>query len=593
MSQFVLASQDASGSETEIGMPAPVSTAKIAGTSKSRRVRPAASLGALTLVSAGLSACGGDSGTSITATGSAITPKATGGAAAAAAISQADAARFLLQAQFGADDTAIAAVIAQGYSAWLDAQLAAPITETGKTWLDSVNSRAAGARDVYQNGDYMMWRHLMTGDSQVRRRLALALSEQFVISYDRIGYTWPCYMLAGYWDLLNANAFGNFRTLLEEVTLNPLVGAFLNIKGSLKETAAGRQPDENYAREVMQLFTIGLYQLNDDASYKLDISGNRVETYSLTDVSNLARVFTGYDFDYSTDTKVVSGLGLTVWSDNFTRSHMTCTVKNHSMLEANFLGAKVPANTDPAAALKIALDTLFNHTNLPPFFARSMIQRLVTSNPSPAYINRIAQVFKNNGSGVRGDLKAVWKAILTDTEARTQPTADTAGKVREPMIRIAQWGRTFNAGTTTGKWQISDVPSSLQAPFHAPSVFNFFRPGYIPPLTAMADKGMVEPEFQIHNEVSTAAWINYIVPMIQTGIYDVKANYSSLTALSVKDLLAWLNLHLSANQITAATLVVMGNALNTMVATTDAQKLTRVQAAVLLMMTCPEYLIQK
>ncbi|MEM9965208.1 MAG: DUF1800 family protein, partial [Asticcacaulis sp.] len=223
-------------------------------------------------------------------------------------------------------------------------------------------------------------------------------------------------------------------------------------------------------------------------------------------------------------------LGYHAPSTELVRDRMGFTALNHSPEAVDFLGTHIPANTSGAAALKTALDTLFNHPNTGPFFARQMIQRLITSNPSPAYVGRVAAAFANNGSGVRGDLKAVWRAILTDTEARTLNTDPNGGKVREPMVRFVQLVRTFGHTSTNGQYEVYDTSSSDnglgQSPVRSPSVFNFFRPGYVPPNTALATGGQVAPEFQIHNETTTAGYINFLNWFIPWGYNDVRMTYT-------------------------------------------------------------------
>lgn len=495
----------------------------------------------------------------------------------------------------------IASVKALGYDGWLTAQFNAARGETATAWLDGRGHNVSSSAGVTYDptpGDWMAWRMLMTGEDQVRRRLALALSEVFVVSLDSMEGAWPAYLGAGYWDMLNTHVFGNFRTLLEEVTLNPAMGIYLNTRGNLKEDANGRQPDENYAREVMQLFTIGLRELNLDGTEKTDLFGNTSETYTQSDTTNLARVFTGYNVDTSRSTyQTVSWTTMKVPTTEFTRDRMVVTAAKHSTLAAGFLGTAIPAGTDAATALKMALDTLFNHANAAPFFARQMIQRLVTSNPSPAYVKRVAQAFNDNGSGIRGDLKAVWRAILLDTEARTLSTSVTAGKVREPMIRLAQWARTFNVRSESGKWEVYNMTSGNlgQSPLRSPSVFNYFRPGYIPPRTAIAEKGLVAPEFQLHTETSTASYINLMTSAIRDGIKDVKPDYSALIPMAADSgaLTDWLNLRLSANQLSSATLATIRSAIDAMPSASDDNKLNRIRAAILLVMACPEYIVQK
>ncbi len=615
MSELVSAQPDAFGPQLEPSSDASVSgngdTGGVYTPSPTKRAITAASL--VSVLATALSACGGGGGgggTSASGGGffgigaSSSSSSSTSSYDPGTPGSDAEAARFLLQAQFCVNDATIAAVRSQGYVAWLNAQYASAISQTGTAWLDSQGRNVPDANRNFTDpafGDYMAWRMLMTGDDQLRKRCALALSELMVVSATPALKTyWPSYVIAGYWDMLNANVFGNFRTLLEEVTLNPAMGMYLNTRGSKKENpGTGREPDENYAREVMQLFTIGLVELNSDGTPKTDLFGNQTATYDQDDITNLARVFTGYDFDYSRTTQLQTTFQKTPFPTyEFTRDRMVLTASLHSTSAASFLGTTIPANTDGATALKTALDTLFNHANVGPFVGRQLIQRLVTSNPSKAYVQRVASAFADNGSGVRGDMKAVWTAILTDPEARG--AGDTLfGKVREPMIRLAQWARTFNAGSTTGAWKITDLslPAKAlgQSPLRSPSVFNYFRPGYVPPQTAIADANDVAPEFQIHNETTTAGYINYMTTAIQKGVADVKPDYSGLMPLATDTagLLTWLNLHLSANQVSSATLSAMQAALDTMAATSDADKQTRIYAAVLLMMACPEYLIQK
>ena len=273
-----------------------------------------------------------------------------------------EAARFLLQSQFSASEAEIAAVRAKGYLPWLGEQVDRPPTQTGWDWIASKPYNT-----VYT--DDMIWNQLMIAPDGMRKRMALAFTEIFVVSANDISSNWTDHMMAQYWDMLVAGVTGNFRKLLEDVTLNPAMGYYLNTRGNQKENAQGRQPDENYAREVMQLMTIGLYQLNADGSVKTGADGTPLDSYSQDDVTNLARVFTGYDLDIAASERnafTPPGASYTVESNAWTRRPMALTASRHSMLEARFLGATVPANTEGKAALKIALDTLFNHPNVGP-----------------------------------------------------------------------------------------------------------------------------------------------------------------------------------------------------------------------------------
>ena len=568
---------------------------------KDTSVQRSTGLGVLGALSLALTACGGGGG------GGGYSSPPSPPPPPALQYTETEAARFLLQAQFSFTDDDVTSVRTLGYAAWLDQQFNASVSQTAQAWLDSQGHGTPNASGNYFDptpGDWMAWRVTMTGADQVRKRCALALSELMVTSLNPIDGFWPPYVIGAYWDLLNADAFGNFRQLLEDITLNASMGLFLNTRGNLKEDpATGREPDENYAREVMQLFTIGLYELNLDGTDKTDLLGNKTETYGQADITNLAHVFTGYDWNYSRVTfQNTTFLPYGIPTTEFARDPMAFDASKHSNLAVTFLGTTIPANTPGATALKTALDTLFNHANVGPFVAKQMIQRLVTSNPTPAYVSRVASAFNNNGSGVRGDMKALWKAILTDTEARTLPSDTKTGKLREPMIRWLQWARLFKVSSATGLWQIYDTSGGDwglgQSPLRSPSVFNYFRPGYVPPHTAIADANDVAPEFQLHNETTTAGYINFLASIIRDGYGDVKPNYAEALALVTdsQKLLDWLNLHFSANQISAATIAVMKTALDTIAVTTastDDQKLDRICNAVLMVMACPEYLIQK
>ncbi|HQO54038.1 MAG TPA: DUF1800 domain-containing protein, partial [Ottowia sp.] len=415
----------------------------------------AALSGLSALLASGLAACGGGG-------------EATQADPPAAPISAAEAARFLQQAQFSSSDADIAAVRSQGYARWLDAQMQAPSHTSGWDWLVEQGYQQESLRFNGGYADHMMWNQLIAAPDAVRKRVALAWSEILVVSGNGIDGYWPSFAMAAYWDLLNQHAFGNFRELLQAITLNPAMGAYLNTRGNKKANASGRVPDENYAREVMQLFTIGLYELNPDGTLR---GGQPQETYGPADVSQLAQVFTGYDLDaasgaYKTDPAPF-------------RRPMKLNPAQHAGDSVTVLGRSIAAG-DGTARLRQALDILFEHPNVGPFIGRQLIQRLVTSAPSPAYVGRVAAAFNDNGAGVRGDLRAVTRAVLLDPEARQDPKLNGPawGKLREPMIRFVQWARSFGATSSDGKWilwDLSDPSTALgQSPLRSPSVFNFF-----------------------------------------------------------------------------------------------------------------------
>lgn len=539
-------------------------------------------------------------------------------------------ARFLQQAQFDSNEADIAALKSKGYAAWLDEQMALP--SSGNAW-DWLNSRGYGVIDIRNFAqseyviDYMIWNQIVRSPDQVRRRIAVALTEYFVVNVDGMTEPWfKSFHLAQYFDILSSNAFGNFRKLLEEVTLSVAMGSFLNtLRNEKEDPTTGRLPDENYAREVMQLFTLGVSQLNVDGTPKVDANGNPLDTYTQSDVTNLARVFTGYVTDENAGyTKSpVPPFYFNIPNVGYTRNPMKFLSFRHSLLEKKFLGVTIPANTDGPASLKIALDTLFNHPNVGPFFARQMIQRLVTSNPSAAYVKRVATIFNDNGNGVRGDLKAVFKAILLDDEARNTAslTSSSHGKLREPMLRFAQWARTFKVTSKRGTWKFNPpnygATTLAQYPFRASSVFNFFRPGYIPPNTQFATDKATAPEFQLVNESTVSQYINFMQNILPNGLYvtapeliespmmstgtdgfDIVPDYSAELALVTDPtaLVRRLNLLLAAGRLSQATETTIINAVkadNTSASSNDTAKLYTVCRAILFVMCATEYLVQK
>ena len=585
--------------------------------------------------STALAACGGGGGGDSTpgtgAPGTPATPAPTtpslGNYAHPSATSDNEAARFLLQAQFSASTAEIAALRATTYADWLESQFNAGPSQGGWDWLNQRGYATISNDTAYYDNsypaDYMIWYQLMKSPDGLRKRVALALSEICVVSLSGVDITWRCHAMAWYWDQLVNNAFGNYRSVLENVTLNAAMGYYLNTRGNQKENpATGRQPDENYAREVMQLMSIGLVELNIDGTPKKDGSGKPIDSYTMNDVTHLARVFTGYDYDQTQNVPTtVPGTTRVVSNTTFARLPMALNASRHSTLAATFLGTTIPANTPGAAALKTALDTLFNHPNVGPFIGKQLIQRLVTSNPSSAYVGRVAAAFNNNGAGVRGDMKTVVMAILMDEEARSPAglTQPGFGKLREPMLRLVQWARTFGATSQYGYWKIGDTSNPgtrlSQSPLRSPSVFNFFRPGYVPPSTALAAARQVAPEFQLVNESSVGGYLNYMQGVIRNGIYanapdvpqnasntnngyDIRTTYPNEMAIvtDADALVARINLLMCAGQLSAATVKLVADALKATpvtAASTEAVKLNRIAAAILLVMASAEYLIQK
>ncbi|MBC2660274.1 DUF1800 family protein [Novosphingobium flavum] len=534
-----------------------------------------ASLGAVLL-----EACG-DGGSGSSPGGGTITP---------AAITTTQASRFLSQASVGYGRTDVINLAGSSYNAWLDTQLAMARPQKFWDFLIAGGYDAAANINSTAGFDAMMWSQLINSGDILRQRVGLALLSIWVVGIDGLTSSWRSFVMAAYLDGLWDNAFGNYRDIMEFVSTSPAMAQFLTFLGNSKANpTTGSIPDENYARELMQLFTIGLYQLNMDGSQVLS-GGAPVATYTQADVSQAARVWTGYTLA-NTDNTTPARMRLPLIINNSTRETGASSLLNGAIT--------IPAGTDGATARKILLDGLFNHASMPPFISKQLIQRLVTSNPSPAYINRVANVFVNNGNGVRGDMKAVIRAILTDAEARddNQVTSTSFGKLREPILRLTQWARAFNVTSPTNQWPFGNTSSTAnrlgQSPGRSPSVFNWFRPGYTPPGTAISAAGQVAPEFQIANEPTIIAYVNYMQSLIASGAGEAKPDYSSLTTIATDSqaLLAELNLVLAANQISSATIAQMKSALDTIAVTTTTGINNRIYAAILLVMASPEYLV--
>ena len=439
-----------------------------------------------------------------------------------------EATRFLTQATFGPTQAEVARVMAVGYQAWLTEQFALPASSTSHTAAWDAANRAIMAMNTGQKASSgevssSFWRQAVTSPDQLRQRVAFALSEIFVVSTsDSCGGNGYSRGAAGYLDMLGRQAFGPYRELLRSVALHPVMGCYLTYFQNQKEDmSTGRLPDENFAREVMQLFSIGLYQLNQDGSLKLDASSQPLEAYTASDVSGLAKVFTGWSLTCAEGLTASCFFSNPSWPAQFV-SDLRGFSPYHSGAEKRFLGAVVPASSQPSpeADLNVALDTLSAHPNVGPFIGKQLIQRLVTSNPSPAYVGRVASAFKASG----GSLRAMVSAILLDPEARdlSALASPSFGKVREPILRFSAVLRAFEARSDSGQFLItttSDPGDSLgQSALASPSVFNFFRPGYVKPGSLSAAAKLATPELQIATETSAAGYVNFMTRFIWSGM---------------------------------------------------------------------------
>ncbi|MFM2051992.1 MAG: hypothetical protein RL456_29 [Pseudomonadota bacterium] len=500
---------------------------------------------------------------------------------------QKQAARLLNQATWGATAAEVARTATMTPAAWITEQLAKPLTLPSH-WTYVETGGPLGTSQHINAFMESFWSQAATGPDQLRQRMTQALAEIFVTSAVNSGIDIQQHAHAAYIDMLARNAFGNYRQLLEDVSLSPAMGIYLSHMNNQKEDpASGRLPDENYAREVMQLFSIGLWMLNADGSRQLDASGNPIPTYGIPEVMGMAKVFTGWTW--------ANGWGS--WNQPMRNDASITSTSEKAIVN----GVVIPAGTDGPASLKIALDTLANHPNVAPFMSEQLIKRFVTSNPSRAYVARVAAVWNNNGRGVRGDLAAVIRAILLDTEARsdTMLSNPTYGKLREPMMRFGQWLRAFGARPNDGVWTIwnlEDPVTSLgQNPQRSPSVFNFFRPDYAPPGPILA-AGLTAPEFQITHETTLTGYSNFMSYATERGFGGkIMPDYSSYEAIAdnAETLLSRLNLELMAGQMTASTKNAIIDVMNTLPVTLANARRLRVWQAIYLVMTSPEYVVQR
>lgn len=554
-----------------------------------------------------------------------------------------DASRFLGQATTGCDFETIEALSAQGFENWLDNQMMLPemnyLDTTRMVWDHFVQAYydewgeiiINGNEDVFPAHFYWRmawWNNAMSGEDLLRQKVALALSEILVTSEDS-KLDRDAFGLASYYDVLYSNALGNYRDLLEEVTYHPAMGYFLSsINNSPTNEAENIHPDENYAREVMQLFTIGIYQLELDGSIVTDEDGVPIPTYENNDVGELAKVFTGLGpaqywspwVDYSEETVEWGVWYNTVPYINSTIPMVMFEGWHEEGVKHLLNGVSTVDGASGGQDIDMALNFLFEHSNTPPFVSKLLIQRMVKSNPSPEYIERVASVFLNNGEGVRGDLSAVVKAILLDEEARHCSWIEdiSSGKMREPMMRYMQLLKAFNASNQSGKmWSVGWRAEEMgQHPMASPTVFNFFLPTYAP-AGPISDSSFVAPEFELLNSASSIKYINLISEMcfgefymesitmahpddIGTPWWDMTAspddnvildfeNEISLASNDVHAMVDRLNILLAGGTASSETI----STISTLLDVESIAPADRVKVALYLLLISPDYIIQK
>ena len=536
------------------------------------------------------------------------------------------AARFLTQATFGPTDVEVERVLAIGYGAWIDEQFNKPVSQHRLTWeAADAAAKAADPTNVNagagQNGSInAFWKAAVSGEDQLRQRVAFALSQIMVISMldGTVGDNPRA--VSAYVDLLADKGLGNYRDLLEGVALHPMMGVYLShLRNQKADPRTGRVPDENFAREVMQLFSIGLHELNADGSAKLN-AGARIDTYSSADIGGLARVFTGWSWDCPgapASGCFYSG-SLNGASDPDRQfKPMIGYASFHSTEAKSFLGSTIAAQTtaDPRASLQVALDTLAGHPNIGPFIGRQLIQRLTSSNPSPAYVGAVAGAFADNGRGLRGDLKHVVKTILMHPEARA--VTGSSGKLREPVLRLSAFLRAQGFRSDSGEFRVgnTDNPGTAlgQTPMRSPSVFNFYRPGYIAPGTQATAAGLVVPEMQLVHETTAAGYVNFMRDNVGSGVgafnsalnrREMQGDFTAELALADRpaDLVALANRKLMYGSMPAALASEIDGAVASIAipaatgsnqAAIDGAKRNRVNTALLLTLVSPEFQVQK
>jgi len=536
------------------------------------------------------------------------------------------AARFLAQATMGYNYEQIEYLNQIGIDAWLDEQFEMPPSSYAEKYRMIYDSaRIIAPYDDTPKGQYLnytFYEMLVKEPDFLRHKIAFALSQILVISPATSILVDRGFGNSDYYDVLYQGAFGNYRDMLHDVTFHVSMGVYLSAFQNQKaDFALGTFPDENYAREIMQLFSIGLLELNNDGTEKLDAAGNLIPTYDIGDVQELSKVFTGLGAGATINGSALSfnkGKNVT----DFTVPMAMYDVFHDKGEKTMIDGSVLPADQTGLEDINDAIDILFNHPNIAPFISIRLIQQLVKSNPSPAYVNRVANAFGNNGQGIRGDLKAVIKAILTDPEARNCNFIDTprAGKLLQPIERLTNLFLAFDITTPSEKIWFRDgvdIREDLQQSFlAAPSVFNFFSPFYAENEFVLPND-MVSPEFQILNTTSGIHYINTVENMVKnqpflnrttansTGtslnpntqdvpVLDLSDEMDILNTEGVSALLDRLNILLCRGQLSAKSKFIIQNTIMDYQTTLSSYTPERaLQDAIYFIMISPNYMILK
>jgi len=423
----------------------------------------------------------------------------------------ATAARFLEQSTWGPTQGTILHVQQVGFQGFLNEQFAAPMSKY----------TAPGASDDIRFAQKQFFVHAAQGPDQLRQRVAFALAQIMVISAGKIGDP-SAHTL--WMNMMQNDAFGNFSTLLKDVTLSPAMGNYLDMANN--DGCTGCAPNENYAREVLQLFSIGLVQLNPDGTPQVDGSGVPLPSYDQDTIEGFAHTFTGWSYPPK------PGKSASFYSEPYFSGPMVSFENHHDKGSKQLLnGTIVAAGGTAQADLDAAMQSIFNHPNVGPFISSQLIQKLITSNPSPEYVGRVTQVFNDNGQGIRGDLKAVISAILLDPEARrgddSAQVQASDGKLKDPVLHILSMLRALKA-TTDGDQLMYYAADMRQEPFNPPSVFNFFPPDNVIPGTTLRG-----PEFKIFNQTTTTSRINFVNSLVYGNVgANTKTDISGYVAVA-------------------------------------------------------------
>ncbi len=555
-------------------------------------------------------------------------------------IDRVGAYRLLTQASFGASVDDVDTLIELGVENWIDWQINIPhrsffdhykeIFDTVSVWSLAVDSEFNP--NSYRRSDlvtYTFFDKMFSDSDRLRQKAAFALTQIFVINR-MDGINGLAFGIADYYDIFYSGAFGNYREMIEEMAYHPIMGRYLSHFKNQKTNNEGARPDENFAREIMQLFTIGLHELNNDGTLKLDSGGKTIPTYNIHDVEEMAKVFTG-----------LSGGALAFYSPvpngvpafNMNDSHVDYTARMAMYTEHHETSGKnifdndliIPANQSGEQDIEDVLDYLFNHPNVGPFISLRLIQQLVKSNPSPQYINRVATVFNDNGNGVRGDMGAVFKVILTDKEARDCELLNaTSGRMLQPIERLTNLMFALDMKTPSGKFWFDDRSYYFylhtdQAFLSSPSVFNFFSPFYVHD-DCVADNDMYSPEFQLLTSRTAISYINMLNGFIHGFLFKYSnhtkvetvsqvirtngntddtpyLNYDPLVDVLIADgtngLMDYLNLIFCRGQLSDISKTIIVNTLNDYQQLDGLDNIKLVKEAIYFIMLTPDYLILK